>query len=256
MFSRAIVRPPAGNLADGLTSAALGPPDVAMALEQHARYCSALERCGVELIRLQPAAEFPDSTFIEDTAVVTERCAILTRPGAPSRLGEVALIEPLLAELFPVLHRIAEPGTIDAGDVCQAGEHFFIGVSERSNEHGARQLAELLAAHHYTSTLINIREVPGILHLKTGLSWLGDNRITLIDTLADFDAFRGYEIVRIHPRENYAANCLRINDHVVIAAGFPRLATALSTFGYPLLALDMSEFRKMDGALTCLSLRF
>ena len=119
-----------------------------------------------------------------------------------------------------------------------------------------RSSAALLAAHDYTSTLIDVRALPGILHLKTGVSWLGDNRLTLIDTLADLDAFRGYEIVRVHPRENYAANCLRINDHVVIAAGCPRFAAVVRDLGYPAIALDLSEFRKMDGALTCLSLRF
>ena len=255
-FTRAIVRPPSASFVRGLTSADLGPPDVALAQAQHARYCATLERCGLSLIALPPTEDFPDSTFIEDTAILTPHCAILARAGAPSRAGETALIEPTLRNLFAARHAIEAPGTLDGGDVCQTGNHFFIGISERTNEDGARQLGALLARYGYTSALIDIREVPGILHLKTGICSLGDNRLTLIDTLADHDAFASYDVVRLHPKENYAANCLRINDHVVIVAGFPRFEAAVRAFGYPVTALDMSEFRKMDGALTCLSLRF
>ena len=257
MFTRAIVRPPAASFANGLTSVDLGAPDVDLARRQHERYCAALERSGLELTRLAATEEYPDSTFVEDTAVVlSDRCAVLTRPGAPSRTGEVELIEPVLRERFATCHRIEAPGTVDGGDVCAVGERFFIGVSERTNEVGARQLAALLAAHGLSSTVIDIRAVPGILHLKTGISWLGGNHITLIDTLADLDAFRGFDVVRVHPRENYAANCTRINDHVLIAAGFPHFESKIGDLGCKVIALDMSEFRKMDGALTCLSIRF
>jgi dimethylargininase len=239
-----------------LTSAGLGPPDVALASEQHARYCRTLESYGVTLIRLLAAVEYPDSTFIEDTAVVTAKCAVIARPGAPSRSGEIALVEPALRRWFTAVHRIEAPGTLDGGDVCQVGDRFFIGVSERTNEDGACQLAALLAQHGYMSTLIDIRAVPGVLHLKSAMGSLGDNRLTLIDTLADAAEFRGYDIVQLHPKENYAANCLRVNDHVLINAGFPRFESALRELGYAVTALNMSEFRKMDGALTCLSLRF
>lgn len=256
MLESAIVRPPAATYADGLSSAALGPPDLALARAQHDRYCAALERCGLAVTRLEPADAFPDSTFVEDTAVLTSHGAILTRPGAPSRLGEVDLIEPVLRERFATVDRIEAPGTVDAGDVCEAGDRYFIGVSERTNEHGANHLAEILARHGYGSVLIDIREVPGILHLKTGVTSLGDGRITLIDTLAGREEFAGYEVVRVHPRENYAANCLRINRHLVIAAGFPLLEQAVRAFGLPVIALEMTEFRKMDGSLTCLSLRY
>jgi len=255
MFKHAIVRPPSRTFASGLTSAHLGAPDLPKALAQHAAYCSGLERCGLALIRLAPLDDFPDSTFVEDTAVVTEHCAILTCPGAPSRKGEVALNEPTLRARFERVHSIEPPGTMDGGDVCQAGNHFFIGISERTNAEGARQLAALLAPYGYSSAVIDIRDVPGILHLKTGISWLGDNRITMIDTLAGLDAFRNFEVVLLHPRENYAANCLRINNYVVISQGFPRFESTVRELGYPVVSLDVSEFRKMDGGLSCLSLR-
>jgi dimethylargininase len=256
MFTRAIVRPPCSNFAQGLTSVDLGLPDPALALAQHTAYCAALEQCGLTLTTLAADEDFPDSTFVEDTAILANDCAILTRPGASARLGEVDRIEPVLRSFFERSYRIVAPGTVDGGDVCQAGNHFFIGISERTNEEGARQLGAVLQREGFTTTAIDIRDVAGILHLKSGISYLGDNRLVLIDTLVVRDEFAGYEIVRIHAHERYAANCLRLNDRILIASGNPRLESALSGLGYPLIALDMSEFRKMDGALTCLSLRF
>src|SRR5262249_13390019 len=110
-FTRAIVRPPAPNFADGLTTVDLGRPDVALALEQRATYCRALERLGLGLTRLPADTRFPDSTFVEDTAVITARGAVLTRPGAESRAGEAAAIEPELRKAYPGLRRIEAPGT-------------------------------------------------------------------------------------------------------------------------------------------------
>lgn len=256
MFTRAIVRPPAANFAQGLTSVDLGKPDLALAQEQHARYCAALESCGLQLTRLAPDADFPDSTFVEDTAIVTHDFAVLTRPGAAARVGEVARVAPTLHATFTRVHTIQAPGTLDGGDVCQVDEHFFIGVSERTNAHGARHLADLLEGEGYRATCIDIRGVAGILHLKSGISYLGDKRLVLIDALVGRGEFAGFDVVRIAPTESYAANFLRINDNVVVSAGYPQFQARVRDFGYPVIALDMSEFRKMDGALSCLSLRF
>jgi dimethylargininase len=168
----------------------------------------------------------------------------------------VERVEPTLRALFRRVHAIAAPGTVDGGDVCQAGNRFFVGISERTNENGAYQLANIVEREGFASTLVDTRGVPGILHLKSGISYLGANRLTLIDTLADHDEFAHYEMVRVPPHERYAANCLRVNAHVIVAAGHPRFESALRGFGYPVIALDMSEFKKMDGGITCLSLRF
>jgi dimethylargininase len=255
-IARAIVRPPSATFAQGLTSSTHGKPDIALALEQHARYCAALEQCGLTLQRLAPDPDFPDSTFVEDTAIVLGDCAILTRPGAPSRQGEVARVAPVLRERFARVRAIEAPGTLDGGDVCHAGTHFFIGISERTNEDGARQLAALLREEGCTSAPIDMHGVPGILHLKSGMSWLGGRSLALLDTLIDRDEFAGWEVVRVPPHETYAANCIRINAHLLIAAGYPRFEAAVREHGHAIIALDMSEFRKMDGALTCLSLRY
>jgi dimethylargininase len=256
MFTRAIVRPPSANFADGLTTVDLGRPDYERALQQHAAYCAALEQCGLRLTRLPADARYPDSTFVEDTAILTERGAILTRPGAPSRQGEVTGMQAVLAGFFPSLSAIAPPGTLDGGDICEAGDHFFIGLSERTNEDGARQLAERLAQHGYTSTCVDIRGMQGLLHLKSGLASLGDGRLVVMEALAEREVWRGYDLVRVQAGEAYAANCVRINAHVLVAAGFPALQAALHDRAYRLIALDVSEFQKMDGGLSCLSLRF
>lgn len=256
MFRSAIVRPPSPNFAAGLTRENLGPPDFALALDQHARYCAALERCGLSLYRLDADARFPDGTFVEDTAVLLPRCQVVTRPGAASRLGEVDAIRAQLTAQGLRLHEIVAPGSVDGGDICEAGDHVFIGVSARTNPEGATQLAQLLQSAGYGTSLVDIRGVDGILHLKSGLSWLGDGRLLLIDALAADPAFANFEPVLVESDEAYAANAVRVNDHVLIAAGYRRTAARLRELGYALIELDMSEFRKMDGGLSCLSLRY
>ncbi len=255
-FTRAIVGPPAATFAAGITSAGLGPPDLGLALEQHEAYCRALEHLGLTLVRLAPDPDFPDSTFVEDAALVTTRGAILTRPGAPSRAAEVAALGAVLGEWFPGLARITAPGTLDGGDVCEAGRHFFLGVSTRTNAEGAAQLAEWLARRGFSSSVIDIRAMPGLLHLKTGLSWLGGRLLLAAGGLAEHQALVGWEIVRVPDGEDYAANCVWVNQTLLIARGFPATSSLLGELGYDLVPLEMSEFRKMDGGLSCLSLRW
>jgi dimethylargininase len=205
---------------------------------------------------LAPDENHPDSTFVEDTAVLTDRCAVLARPGAPSRSGEVASMRGALADFFPNLNSIEPPGTVDGGDVCEAGNHFFIGISERTNEAGAQQLAEFLAPFGYRCSSVDIRDESSLLHLKSGLAYLGDKRLVVAETLAGRAEFAGYDLVIVNAAESYAANCVRINDQVLVAAGYPAFAGKLRDLGYQTIALEMSEFQKMDGGLSCLSLRF
>jgi dimethylargininase len=256
LFTKAIVRAPAANFAAGLTSADLGKPVHDLALRQHAAYCKALESCGLRLTWLTPDERYPDSTFVEDTAIVTTRGAVVTRPGAASRLGEIEDIVPVLRYDYPQLYSIIAPGTVDGGDVCEAGEHFFIGVSRRTNEAGATQLARLLHAFGYSSSLIDIRGLSNILHLKSGMAYLGANYLGVIEALSGLNEFSGYELVHVNSAEEYAANCLWINGRIFVAAGFPALKKQLEDLDYQTIALEMSEFQKMDGGLSCLSLRF
>jgi dimethylargininase len=255
-FTRAIVRPPAPTFADGITSSNLGRPNLSLALQQHESYCRALEALGLALTRLPADPEFPDSTFVEDAAIVTAQGAILTRPGAPTRAGEVTALGEALGRWFPKMDRITPPGTLDGGDVCEAGDHFFIGVSHRTNEVGAAQLAAWLEQRGFGSSLIDIREISGMLHHKTGISWLGGRRLLAWRGIAGHEAFRGWEVVEVPQGEEYAANCILVNDTVLVAKGFPKTATRLGDLGYNVLPIDMSEYRKMDGGLSCLSVRW
>ena len=255
-FTHAIVRPPAATFAAGITSSGLGLPDLALALEQHEAYCRTLERLGLALVRLAPDPDFPDSTFVEDAAIVTTHGAILTRPGAASRAGEVAALRLVLARWFPELADIAAPGTVDGGDVCEAGRHFFIRLSERTNPEGAAQLGDWLRRHSFTVSEINIRSMPRLLHLKTGLSWLGGRRLLATREIAGHEALSGWEVVRVPEGEDYAANCIWVNDALLVAEGFPATSALLGTLGYDVVPLAMSEFRKMDGGLSCLSVRW
>jgi len=263
-FTNAIVRLPGANFADGLTSGNLGKPSYAEALAQHGAYCSALERCGLRVLALEADLQHPDSTFVEDTAVITSRSAILTRPGAESRRGEVGAIREALRPFFEVFRQIEAPGTLDGGDVCDAGSHFFIGVSHRTNEDGARQLAAFLAADGFSSSIVDVRGIKGALHLKSALACVGENHLVLWDALADLPQFRAWDLIRVAPKgigiaandESYAANCVRVNGSVLLPSGRPRLESELQRRGYKTLCLEMSEFEKMDGGLSCLSLRF
>ena len=255
-FSHAVVRPPASTFAAGITSSRLGPPNLTLALEQHEAYSRTLERLGLSLVRLPADPSFPDSTFVEDAAIVTTRGAILTRPGAPSRTGEVTAMAVALGGWFPALDRITGPGTLDGGDVCEAEPHFFIGISQRTNAEGAAQLAAWLARRGFGSSVIDILGLPGMLHLKTGLSWLGGGRLLATRGIAGHKALRGWEVVEVPKGEDYAANCIRVNEAVLVAQGFPKTAARLRGLGYDVAEIDMSEYRKMDGGLSCLSVRW
>ncbi|HXP11209.1 MAG TPA: arginine deiminase family protein [Acidobacteriaceae bacterium] len=253
MFTEAIVRIPGRNFDEGLTTVQLGVPRFALVLAQHAEYCAALRGCGLNVTTLEADLDHPDSTFIEDTAVVTPRSAMLTRPGAQSREGEAAAMRPILRRFFPALAEIEAPGTLDGGDICEAGNHFFLGVSQRTNHEGARQLAVHLESAGYTSEIVDVRGIQSILHLKSGVSYIGENTLVVIEEMAGM--FSGYEQIVVAREESYAANCVRVNDRVLVPAGY-RLVGRLRERGFDPLELDMSEFQKMDGGLSCLSLRF
>jgi dimethylargininase len=270
MFAKAIVRPPAQNFAEGLTTAGLGAPNYKRALEQHEAYCAALERCGLTLIRLDADPNYPDSCFVEDTAIVIPefayQCArvpsptrvVLARPGAVSRIGEVKSMRAALEQTAPefAIKEIQPPGTLDGGDICEAGAHYFIGLSERTNETGAEQLAQFVIEHGYTSNFVDIRGSDSLLHLKSGLAYLGDNRLVVTEALAGLKEFDDYGVVPVPSGAEYAANCVRVNDYVLVAAGYEQFERNLRKVGYQTLALDMTEFQKMDGGLSCLSLRW
>lgn len=252
MFTKAIVRRPGPKFSQGITTTALGLPDYESALEQHARYCEALESCGLELIILESDPTYPDCPFVEDTAIVTEDVAVIARPGAERRRGEEEAVEEILSTHRPI-ERIESPGTLDGGDVLQLGKRIFVGLSERSNFEGARQLGSILDRHGYSVMTVPVGEM---LHLKSGINHAGGDVLVVTGGLAELDAFSSYDLVYIPKEEASAANCLFVNGHLFFAAGFPRALAAFRKLDCEIVELDVSEFMKMDGGLTCLSIRF
>jgi dimethylargininase len=236
--------------------ATLGRPDFEKARRQHANYCAALRAAGATVTPLDADAAHPDATFVEDAAVIIAERAILARPGHPRRRGEAAAMRDALERVFGTVEAIEAPGTLDGGDVCEAGDRVYVGISHRTNAAGAMQLATLLAGYNKTMVAIDIRMIPELLHLKSGLSYLGDGCFVAIDALIPLVEVPAANVIRIARNEAYGANCVRVNETVLVAARHPRLAAALTQAGYRTVALDVSEFRKMDGGLSCLSLRF
>lgn len=252
MFTRAIARKPGPDFAQGITRADLGAPDFQRLLDQHTAYLALLGDLGLEVEVLADLPGHPDAYFVEDVAVVTPQVAVITRPGATARRGEIETMAPVLARYRPTV-RMPAPGTLDGGDVLRVGNHCFIGVSSRTNAEGARFLGETLARHGGTWDAI---PVPDGLHLKCGVTWAGGETLLLTRTFMDRPEFSRFQRLLVAPEEEYAANTLWINGHLIVPAGFPRTRAQLERLGLPVHELDTSEARKMDGALTCLSLRF
>src|SRR5215211_6886008 len=217
MFTRAIVRAVPETIDAGITSANLGEPDYEKACEQHDRYVGALERCGLKVTVLDADKRYPDSVFVEDTAVVIDRCAIIAHPGAAGRRGEVHEIEDVLSGLYENVERIVSPGTLDGGDVLQVGDHFYVGLTQRTNREGAGQLAEILRGYGFGASFVGVRR---FLHLKTGVSHLGGTDLLVAGELVSNGEFEGFDRIVVPPEEEYCANCIRVNDRVLIAASY------------------------------------
>lgn len=253
MFSNAIVRSPCFNMVSGITTAKLGQPDYDVAQRQHKRYIEALETCGINVTVLDEDDDYPDSVFVEDTALITPECAIITNPGALSRRGETESISEALLEFFYELEEIKTPGTLDAGDVMMVGNHYYIGLSERTNLAGAQQLIEILKAYDLSGSTVNMA---GILHLKTGLSYLEDNILLIASGFVNEPQFKQFDQIIVPDDEGYAANSVWVNGTVLVPAGFPKTKAAIEGKGLKVIELNVSEFQKLDGGLSCLSLRF
>jgi dimethylargininase len=253
MFTNAIVRRPGRSLVEGITSANLGKPDYNLALQQHSKYINALKRCGIKVTILEADERYPDSVFVEDTAILTEKCAVITYPGASSRQGEEVSIKEALTKFYPAIEYIDAPGTLDGGNVMIEGEHFYVGLSERTNEEGARQFAEILSTYGYTVSNVVVKKS---LHLKSSLAYLENNNLLVAGEFIHHPEFEKFNRIIIDESESYAANCIWVNDVVLVPLGYPKTKTTIEQEGYEVIEVEVSEFRKLDGGLSCLSLRF
>lgn len=250
-FSGAIVRRPGPDLAAGITSAGLGSPSFELACRQHDAYVAALRDAGLEVEVLEALPGYPDAYFVEDVAVMLGDVAVISRPGAEARRGEARAIEPALAARIPIA-RIDAPGTLDGGDVLIVGGRAFIGISGRTNRAGAEQLGALLARRGYRWSAVPLAAG---LHLKSSVNAVAEDVLLVAEGLP-VAPFAGFRLLEVPTSESYAANSLRINERVLMPRGFPRTREALESIRAEVRELDVSEPRKMDGGLTCMSLRF
>ena len=252
MFKYAITRKPGNNFAAGLSTSNLGAPDFKLILQQHHAYVCILQSLGLEVEILQSLPEYPDAYFVEDVAIVTPEIAVITRPGAKERAGEAAHIEPILTQ-YRSIARIHSPGTLDGGDVMQVGNHCYIGVSDRTNEEGARQLTQILHQYGYQCVTIS---VSGGLHLKSDVSHMGRNTLLISEVLSKSKAFIKYDKIIVDAEEAHAANSVLINNQILMPKGFPRTKSKLIAARFDIIETETSEVQKMDGGLSCMSLRF
>ena len=253
MYKRAIVRTPGESMIHGLSTSNLGIPDYKKALVQHENYIEALKECGIEVTVLEQDEQFPDSTFVEDVALLTIHCAIITNPGAPSRKGEPSSIKDLLKDFYGNIEEVLPPGTVEGGDIMMVGSHFYIGISERTNENGADQVIQFLEEFGLSGSKISLENT---LHLKTGVAYLEHNTIVACGEFLTKEEFLNFNILEIPEEESYAANCIWVNDKVLLPKGYPIAREIIKDAGYPIVEVDTSEFQKLDGGLSCLSLRF
>jgi dimethylargininase len=255
-FRHAITRLPANTFSQGISSSKLGQPDIDLAIVQHQSYVSALSKAGLDCLVLPASPEFPDSVFVEDTAVVTRDFAVISRPGADSRRGEIIEMTVELEKFFQNIEQIQAPGMLDGGDICMADNHFFIGISNRTNPAGAQQLADIVNKYGFTSKFIDIRQLAGILHLKSSVNYLGEETLLLDPRMQNHPALQRFRRLVVPADEVYSANCLRVNEIVLVPDGFPGTLEILDKAGFLVVVVDVSEYQKMDGGLSCLSLRW
>ena len=252
-FTHAIVRQPAKSIVKGLRAVDIGSPDYDQMICDHNDYVEALVSAGVKVISLTALDKFPDGQFVEDTALCLPEAVILMRPGAPSRLGEVCEIEPQLRDLFKAVYEIEKPGHIEGGDILVTGKEILVGRSARTNENGVSQLSEIVTPLGYV-----MREVftpPEILHFKTDCSLLGPDEILSTKRLQASGCFDGYRVINVADGEEAAANAIRVNDYVIMPAGFPNTKAVLEDHGYKVKVINNTECAKLDGGMSCLSLR-
>jgi len=254
MFKNAIARRTGRSLVNGITSTPeLAKPDYGIAIKQHDAYIEALRFCGVEVTVLQADERFPDSCFVEDVAVCTKKFAVIANPGASSRRGEEKEIIEVIKKFYNNLEYIKEPGTLEGGDVMMVGDNFYVGLSKRTNREGAKQLIKALGKYGMSGSIVEMSEM---LHLKSGLAYLGDNVLIVAGEFINKVEFKKFNKILVDEDETYSANCIRVNNYVLVPAGYPKTKEKIEKAGFKTIVVDTSEYRKVNGGLSCLSLRF
>jgi len=253
-FSHAIVRRPSSRIVDGLRSVDTGAPDLGRFLQDHAAYTSLLRSTGAVVAELDALDDFPDSVFVEDAALCLPQVAMAMRPGAASRLGEAAIMVPVLSEYYEEVLSIEGPGFVDGGDILVTEREILVGRSARTDAAGVAELKRITSCWGYS-----VREVEtpaGVLHFKTDCSLLDEDTVLATRRLSDTGCFDGYRVINTADGEEASANAVRFNNLVLVPSGFPKTAGKLSAAGYNVQDVGNTEAAKLDGGMSCLSLRF
>lgn len=251
-FHTAITRIPALSAIDGLRAHDSGNPNMLVMLDQHRQYLQALKQAGVVVVELPPLEAFPDAQFVEDTALCLPGLAIMMRPGAETRRGEVAPMRDALALIFDEIADITE-GFIEAGDILTTDREILVGRSARTDDDGIKCLDAILTYHGYTLRVVDTP--PDVLHFKTDCGLIADNTVISTSRLAASGCFDGYDVHLIPEGEEAAANMICVNDHIIMPADFPKTQAMLMGLGYNVLTAGNTECAKIDGGMSCLSLR-
>lgn len=253
-FERAITRRPGPGVVNGLRAEDRGTPDPAVYASEHAAYVKALETAGLEVTTLPALHDYPDAVFVEDTALTLPEGVVILAPGAPTRRGEALVMAADCRRLGMEIHWLGEQGTLDGGDVLITGKEVLVGQSTRSNQAGFEALDALLTAFGY-----RVRAVPtppGVLHFKSDCSLLGAETILATKRLAASGCFRSYDVIEVVPGEEAAANSIRVNDTVLMPAGYPATAEKVFDAGFTVETVPATQAALLDGGLSCQSLRF
>lgn len=253
-FTHAVVRKPASSITDGLRFEDTGTPSHALFRGHHASYVDVLRSTGAKVTVLDPLEAYPDSVFVEDAALCLQEGVVQMRPGAPSRLGEAQEIAGSLAEIYGEIHMLEEGGFIEGGDILVAESEILVGLSTRTDSKGVAALQNIVGEWGYKVREFQTPE--GVLHFKTDCSLLDEETILSTKRLAASDCFDGYRVIHVAEGEEACANSIRFNDVVIMPDGFPKTTEILLAAGYDLRLIGNSEAAKVDGGMSCLSLRF
>ncbi len=253
-FTRAITRLPAHSIVNGLRAEDVGNPDHDQTIKDHSHYVATLKEAGASVTELSALESYPDSVFVEDVALCLPEVAILMRPGAASRVGEVSEIGPVLRDVYDQVVEIEGPGFIEGGDILTTAKEILVGHSTRTDKAGVAELAKIVSQWGY-----KLREVmtpAGVLHFKTDCSLLDVETVLSTKRLDASGCFENYRVIHTSDGEEAAANSIRFNQLVLMPAGFPRTCERLLNEGYDVREINNSECAKLDGGMSCLSLRF
>jgi dimethylargininase len=249
----AITRPVSPNINDcELSFHARQPIDFRKAIAQHADYQNCLSALGLKVVSLPPEPDLPDAVFVEDPAVVLDEVAIISIMGAPSRRPETDSLASALSRYRPI-KRLITPATLEGGDVMRIGRRIFVGLTQRTNQEGFRQLRETLSGHDYQVESVAVN---GCLHLKSACSYVGHNSILINRALVDSNAFQDFQLIDVAEDEDAGANALVIGEVVIMPASFPKTRALLERRGFRVQTVDLSELQKAEAGVTCTSLIF